>query len=106
MSPLGSIHVIFVDTPPAPILEAALYTLHRALIFARNCTIQHTPEAAKQANDYMEAVHEIPAMLSDWSRHDVSDLRMHFGCYHFSRWSNPSPDLVRVFDTKLAELSP
>ena len=92
-------------TPPAPILEAALYTLHRALIFARNCTIQHTPEAAKQANDYMEAVHEIPAMLSDWSRHDLSDLRMHFGCYHFSRWSNPSPDLVRVFDTKLAELS-
>ena len=94
-----------MDTPPAPILEATLYTLHIALIQARNCSLKRTPEAAKQANDFMEAVHEIPRMLYHWSRHDVADLRMHFGCYHFSRWPEYSPDLVKVFDTKLAELS-
>ena len=102
---LGGIRFLSVDTPPAPILEAALYTLHLALVFARNGTLQHTPEAVKQANDLMEAIHEIPIMLSHWSRHDVSVLRMHFGCYHTARWPDHSPDLVRIFDTKLAELS-
>ena len=70
-----------MDTPPAPILEAALFTLHRALIHTRNCTIQHTPEAAKQANDFMEALHEIPEFLAHWSRHDLAELRLHLADY-------------------------
>lgn len=94
-----------MDLPPESILEAALYTLHQALIYARNCSLPRTPEAARQANDYMEAIHEIPWMLYHWSRHEVSDLRTHFGCYRFSRWPGCSLDLVQVFDTKLAELS-
>ena len=94
-----------MDTPPAPILEAALYTLHLALCYARNCTIQHTPEATKQANDFMEALHEIPDFLAHWSRHDLAELRLHLASYPSSRWPG-TLDLVRVFDEKLAELSP
>ena len=90
--------------PPEPIFEAAMYTLHMALVFARNCSIQQTPTAAKQANDFMEAVHKIPQMLTHWSRHNVEDLRMHFGCYRHARWEG-GPNLVRMFDDKLTELS-
>ena len=94
-----------MDAPPEPILEAALYTLHRALIYARNCTFARTPEAARQANDFMEALHEVPDFLAHWSRHDLAELRLHLACYPSSRWPG-TPDLVGIFDSKLAELTP
>lgn len=93
-----------MDIPPEPILTAALFTLHRALIHVRNCTLQHTPEAAKQANDFMEALHEIPDFLARWSKHDLAELRLHLADYPAKQWPG-SPDLVRLFDSKLAELS-
>ena len=97
-------NLCFMELPPSPILEAALYTLHKALIYARNCTIEHTPENAKQANDFMEAVHEIPDFLAHWSQHNLSELRMHLECYHHLHWAG-GPNLVTIFDNKLAELS-
>ena len=93
-----------MDLPPAPVFEAAMYTMHRAMVYARNCTIEHTPDAAKQANDFMEALHEIPRMLTNWSRSNVEELRTHLGCYRHTRWEG-APDLVKMFDNKLAELS-
>ena len=74
------------------------------MVYARNCTLQSTPDAAKQANDFMEALHEIPQMLTHWSRHTVDDIRLHLGCYHHTRWEG-APNLVKMFDNKLAELS-
>ena len=96
--------MIVMDLPPEPVFKAAMHTLHMGMVYARSCTLQHSPATAKQANDFMEAMHEIPRMLTHWSRHDVNDLRIHFGCYHHSRWEG-GPDLVRMFDERLAELS-
>ena len=96
--------IIVRDLAPEPILEAAMHTLHMGMVYARNCTLQHTPDAAKQANDFMEALHEIPLMLTHWSRSSVEELRMHLGCYDQNRW-NGVPNLVKMFDSKLAELS-
>ena len=90
-----------MDLPPEPVLEAAIYM---GMVFARNCTLQHTPATAKQANDFMEAMHTVPTLLTHWSQNDVDILRIHFGCYHHTRWEG-GPDLVRMFDEKLAELS-
>ncbi len=93
-----------MTTPPEPVLEAALFTLYRALVYARNLTGQPSAEAAKQVYHLTDAIHPIPEMLIAWPRSSVDDLRMYFGCFDHRRWVG-APDFVAMFDHKLAELT-
>jgi hypothetical protein len=53
-------------------------------------------------NEVMEAIHEVPRMLIDWTHHDLAELRMHLACFPSSKWPGAT-DLVRYFDQKLNE---
>jgi hypothetical protein len=60
--------------------------------------------------DLMDALHEVPNILSQWGTHgnDIEKLRLYFGCFNHSKWENleaspKPPDLVDIFNYKLAE---
>ena len=89
-----------MTTPPENVLEAALHTLDRALVYARNLTLQPTADAARQINGLMDATHAIPGDLTRWAPHSFDTLRLHLGCFQHTRWLG-APDLVRLFDTRL-----
>jgi hypothetical protein len=85
--------------PPA-ILEAALQTIHRACVMARNCTLPGHEDAAK-ANSLMEAVHEIPNLLTNWNADRLREIQNHFSCFESQEWPG-SPDLTLIFNDRLA----
>ena len=93
-----------MTTPPEPVLEAALYTLYWALVYSRNLTAQPSAEAAKQIYQLTDAIHPIPELLTAWPRASIDDLRLYFACFDHRRWEG-APDLVGVFERKLAELT-
>jgi hypothetical protein len=90
--------------PPDPILDAALLTLHRALIHARNLTLHPDSSALQQVNALMEAVHEIPEFLAHWDRHNLDELRMHLRCFDHTRWPG-APNFSQLFELRLNERS-
>lgn len=92
-----------MTTPPPDILEAALHTLDRALVYARNLSIQPTADDARQINDLMEAIHAIPGDLTRWAPHSFDTLRLHLACFQYTRWPG-APDLAHLFDSRLESL--
>jgi hypothetical protein len=85
--------------PPA-ILEAAMFTVYRACVEARNCTLPGF-ENIEKANSLMEAVHHIPAMLSDWHDERLMEMKNHFQCFYHQKWPN-SPDLAATFNDRMS----
>lgn len=85
--------------PPTEVLEAALFTLKRACVHARNLTLDADADV-RQVNSLMEAVHEVPHFLTDWSDDRIRELRLHLACFNHSRFRG-SPDLLRTFNTRL-----
>ena len=84
--------------PPA-VLEAALLTLRRACVHARNLTL--APDAdVRQVNSLMEAIHEVPRFLSDWSAERLGELRLHLACHDHSKWPG-TINLLATFNTCL-----
>jgi hypothetical protein len=88
---------------PQTILAAALFTLHRALVHCRN--ISGSPETNRRQEVYeiMEAIHEVPDFLANWQLHDLKELRLHLSCFDSTKWAG-SPNLIKIFDSKLQEL--
>lgn len=86
---------------PEPILRAGNYAVSRACIYCRNQSLGNSIPA-KMVNELMEAIHEVPRMLVDWDRHNLTELRTHLGCFRASQWPG-APDLVSTFDFKLKE---
>jgi hypothetical protein len=85
---------------PEPILRAANETVAFACAFCRNVTLsQDIP--IRMINEMMEAIHEVPRMVTDWAHHDLQALRVHLGCFTASRWPG-APDLVTFFDDALS----
>jgi hypothetical protein len=84
--------------PPA-IMEAALHTIYRACVMARNCTLPGHEHSAK-ANSLMEAVHEVPNLLTKWNAERLCEVRNHFDCFESHEWPG-SPDLVTTFNERL-----
>ena len=93
-----------MNAPPDSVLAAALYTLHRALVHARNVTHQPGADAAKQINELADAVHEMPNFLIHGPQHSLEELRLHLACFQPQPWPG-APDLVAIFEEKLAELT-
>lgn len=85
---------------PPEVMEAALHTIYRACVDARNCTLPGF-ENIEKANSLMEAVHAVPVMLYDWHEGRLRELRNHFGCFHHEDWPCSS-NLVSNFDDRLA----
>jgi hypothetical protein len=92
-----------MNPPSDPVLEAGLFTVYWALCHARNITCQPGGDTARQINELMEAIHSIPMFLMDWTHHDLDELRLHLSCFDHHQWPG-APDLVGVFEQKLAEL--
>ena len=86
--------------PPA-VLEAALFTLKRACVHARNLTLP-TNSDVRQVNSLMEAVHEIPHFLTDWSGERLDELRLHLSCFDHTQFPG-APDLQAIFSGRLAD---
>ena len=86
---------------PEPILKAGNDTVSWACIFCRNQTLREGA-ATKMLNDVMEAIHEVPRMLVDWDHHDLSEVRMHLGCFRAADWPG-APDLVGYFNQQLKQ---
>ena len=86
---------------PEPILRAANDTVSWACIFCRNQTLR-ADVSSKMINEVMEAIHEVPRMVIDWKRHDLTEVRLHFGGFPASHWPG-APDLAAYFDQKLKE---
>ncbi|MFN7560542.1 MAG: hypothetical protein ACK5TH_02085 [Prosthecobacter sp.] len=84
--------------PPA-ILEAALHTIHRACVMARNCTLPGHEDVSK-ANSLLEAVHEIPNLLSNWGKDRLPEIQNHFACFESQEWPG-STDLTVAFMERL-----
>ncbi len=86
---------------PEPILRAALDTVGWACIFIRNQTIREGAPT-KMINDAMEAVHEVPQMLTRWRPDTLEEIRVHLGCFPASQWQD-APDLVAFFEQRLKD---
>ena len=54
----------------------------------------------EQIEQLMDATHEVSKQLLDWGRHDIGEIRTHFGCYQALKWKGP--DLVERFDELLS----
>ena len=93
------------DTPPnfAPpeVLAAALVTLKSACVRARNLTLAADADV-RQVNSLMEAVHEVPHFLANWSDDRLRELRLHLACFDHSQFPG-SPSLVGIFNAHLDE---
>lgn len=85
--------------PPPEVLAAALFTLKRACVHARNLTLAADADV-RQVNSLMEAVHEVPHFLADWSDDRLQELRLHLSCFDHSQFPG-SPDLVATFNAHL-----
>jgi hypothetical protein len=88
--------------PPA-ILDAALFTLKRACVHARNLTLAANADT-RQVNSLMEAVHEVPHFLTDWSDRRLAELRLHLSGFDHTQWPG-SPDLLATFNERLNDNS-
>ena len=99
-----------VPTPvPDKVMSAALYTLYRAMVFCRNYSAD-SKAPQDVVYDLMDALHEVPQILSRWgtSDNDIQKLKQYLGCFHHDRWKERSahftpPDLVRIFEEALDE---
>ena len=92
---------------PSEILDAASYTIYRALVFCRNYSGQ-ADASLKLIHELMDSLHEIPQILSAWGTYsnDADKLRRYFGYFQHERWKDHSPhftppDLVGIFDDAL-----
>src|SRR4051812_40305354 len=86
---------------PEPILKAGNETVSWACIFVRNQTLRDSA-STKIINELMEAIHEVPRMLTNWGPDTLREIRIHFGCFPAARWPG-APDLVAIFDQKLKD---
>ena len=84
-------------TPPA-VLGAGLYVVHMGMVFCRKMALEGRSLA--EIEQLMDALHEVPRMLSDWPDDGLSQIRAHLGCYNSSKWGGP--DLVAIFENRLA----
>ena len=84
---------------PPDVLDAALFTLKRACVHARNLTLGEDADI-RQVNELMEAVHELPHFLADWSDERLSELRLHLSCFDHSKVPG-SPNLLALFNSRL-----
>jgi hypothetical protein len=89
------------EIAPEPILRAGNDTISWACIFCRNQSLTEGM-SLKMVNEVMEAIHAVPQMLTNWSGHDLAEVRLHLGCFSSSRWPD-APNLVLYFDQKLKE---
>jgi hypothetical protein len=85
--------------PPPEILDAALFTLKWACVHARNLTLGDGTHV-RQVNELMEAVHELPHFLANWSDDRLSELRVHLSCFDHSKFPG-SPNLLAIFNSRL-----
>jgi hypothetical protein len=51
----------------------------------------------------MEAIHEVPDFLANWQLHNLEEIRLHLNCFDSTKWHG-SPNLTKIFNTKLQEL--
>ena len=88
---------------PESILRASLRVLHVAAYTTRNWTLGEET-TRKQINDLWEALHEIPDVIKRWRGDETGlrELRMYFREYR-EKWD--APDLERIFDQELNELT-
>src|ERR1700744_5130319 len=84
---------------PESILRAGNETIYWACVFCRS-HVRLQP--AEMVFELMDAIHEVPRMLTNWERHSVADVRFYLGCFNASQWPE-APDLVAYFDRRLAE---
>jgi hypothetical protein len=84
---------------PPEILAATLFTLERACVYARNLTLGDGADV-RQVNELMEAVHELPHFLANWSDDTLSELRLHLSCFDHSKFPG-SPNLLALFNSRL-----
>lgn len=84
---------------PEPILRAALDTVGWACIFIRNQTIREGAPT-KMINDVMEAIHEVPQLLTHWRPDSLATVRIHLDCFPASEWQD-APDLLAFFEQRL-----
>ena len=88
---------------PQAVLDAALFTLHRALVHCRNVTLTPNEDRRQEVNQIMEAIHEVPDFLANWQLRDLKELRLHLNYFDSTKWVG-SPNLLKIFDAKLQEL--
>jgi hypothetical protein len=84
---------------PPEILDAALFTLKWACVHARNVTGGGGTDI-RQVNELMDAVHELPHFLADWSDDRLPELRLHLSCFDHSKYPG-SPNLLTTFNSRL-----
>jgi hypothetical protein len=88
---------------PQTILNAALFTLYRALVHCRNLTLSPKEDRRQEVDEIMEAIHDVPDFLANWQFHDLKELRLHLNCFDSTTCSG-SPNLTKIFDMKLQEI--
>jgi hypothetical protein len=94
---------------PEKVLRAAHYTLYRAMVFCRNYSADAQAPLDTVYN-LMDALHEIPQILSRWGTfdNDIGKLKMYFGLFRYDNCTYkvsdfPPPDLVKIFEDALNE---
>jgi hypothetical protein len=86
---------------PEPVLRAGNETVSLACAFVRNETLRDDA-ATPMIYAVMDAIHEIPRMLTDWRSDRLKEVRNHFGCFTASRWPG-APDLIAFFEGRLRD---
>ena len=90
-----------MQVAPEPILRAGHDAVHLACIYCRRAALDGSASLPMIAQ-LMDAIHEVPQMLSQWGKHTVAELRTHLGCFQATKWPG-MPDLVAHFDEKLRQ---
>ena len=86
---------------PEPILRAANDTVKWGCVYIRNQTLQDGV-SVKMINDMMEAIHEIPSIVTNWGEDSESTLRLHLRCFPHQEWES-SPNLLSFYEARLRE---
>ena len=84
---------------PEKVLKAALDTIKYASISCRSWSYDEST-SLKQVGDLMDAIHEVPSLLTDWDSEKLSEIRNHFGCFDHKK-HGVSVNLEEYFNQKL-----
>ncbi len=90
---------------PQQILTAALFTLQRALVTARNAGYPGSNITPEMLNELTQAIHSIPETLLNYREGEhasLEEIQLSFGSFNKNTWpADTAPDLLALFEETL-----
>ncbi len=86
---------------PEYIIEAVLDTMKLGMVYCRNYSLNKNSNMA-QINELMDAMHEVPSILSRWPEGALEEIKLHLSCFDHRKWEG-SPNLTSYLENVLEQ---